>query len=74
MYRNAISNDFRLLEASPAINSGSEAGVYTTFRERYGLSLSFDNAGQPRPAATGWDLGAFESSDGTVPVNPSDLN
>ena len=74
MYRNAIDNDFRLLETSPAIDTGSESGVYTTFRERFGLSLSFDLLGDPRPTTSEWNLGAFESFGGITPERPTDLN
>ena len=74
MYRNAAGSDFRLLEASPAIDSGSESSVYTKFRERFGRSLSSGILGQPRPATSGWDLGAFETFDGTTPESPTNLN
>lgn len=51
---------WRLQVMSPAIDTGIAAPVYAEFASRYGIDISVDADGKPRPAGTGWDLGAYE--------------
>jgi hypothetical protein len=62
LFVNAPGGDFRLAPGSPGIDAGSSAvsTVYDTFKSRYGIDISKDFAGAPRPQGAGWDIGAFE--------------
>jgi hypothetical protein len=54
------ADDLHLRPGSPALDAGAPNPVYETFRQQYGLDISKDHAGLPRPQGAGWDLGAFE--------------
>ena len=65
LFANPTSNpttaDFRLLPASPAVDTGALEDVYQTFLNRYGIDIQVDADGNLRPAGVDWDMGAFEA-------------
>jgi hypothetical protein len=62
-FLDVSSPDFRLAAGSPAIDRGILDDVYATFQRRYGVSLSTDIQGTPRPQGAAWDIGAYEVGD-----------
>ncbi|MBN1941084.1 MAG: right-handed parallel beta-helix repeat-containing protein, partial [Candidatus Diapherotrites archaeon] len=54
-----LDSDLRPLQDSPAVNNGAVPDVYQIFYELYGLDISVDFDGNPRPVGE-WDVGAFE--------------
>jgi hypothetical protein len=51
---------FSISPQSPAIDSGLSHDVYDLFREMYGISISYDYFGNPRPFNGQWDIGPVE--------------
>jgi hypothetical protein len=62
-------------ESSAAIDAGwtpsNVNDVYLIFKDRYGIDISVDFNGNPRPRGYAWDIGAYEygSSSLTIPKN-----
>jgi len=69
LFFNAAAGNFYLNAGSPAIDAGVEHAVYTTFLNRYGISIAKDITGVSRPQPTGgaWDIGAYEGSPSEMP-------
>ena len=61
--------NFALQPTSPAIDKGSAEVVYSTFSTLYGLNISVDGLGNPRPGGPAWDMGAFEGAAPRPPTN-----
>lgn len=63
LFINAAANDFSLQSNSPAKDAGTttEHLAYTSFFSRYGIDISKDIDGKPRPLGKGWDIGAYEA-------------
>lgn len=57
---DSANYDLRPREGSPLIGKGVRNEVYDIFEERYGRSIAYDFAGNPRPASGPWTLGAYE--------------
>lgn len=66
---NLAEKNFQLANDSPAINAGIPTDVYATFLSRYGIDISKDTQGIPRPQGGAFDIGAYEYSS-TVAVQP----
>jgi hypothetical protein len=66
---DSASGDFNLQPGSPAIDAAAADPAYQTFMNLYGLDISVDCYGRPRPAGGGYDMGAFEIW-ATGPVAP----
>lgn len=60
MFVSTQSGDFRIQSSSPAYNAGFAHEVYKTFQNRYGIDISKDIQGIPRPQGGKWDIGAYE--------------
>ena len=63
LFVNPAATDLHLQTSpvpSPAVDHGTASSVYDTFVNRYGLSISYDADGKPRPQGAGWDMGAYE--------------
>jgi len=58
-FKNPAAADFHIRASSPAAGSGEYSNVYTTFQNRYGVSLLFDADGTRRPQTTTMDMGAY---------------
>jgi hypothetical protein len=71
------NHDFRLSPGSPAIDTGQTPAVYTTFQQRYGISIAKAPDGVTRPQGSSWDIGAYEFAVGCsaamVPTAPTNL-
>ena len=67
---NAAGGDFHVAPTSPAVGAGEVNVAYTTFQQRYGLSIATDIQGTPRPPTGGYTLGAYERACGSAPVVP----
>jgi hypothetical protein len=68
-----LSPDFlRPDSTSPTIDNGTDAQVYyDRFYARYGIDISVDFEGNPRPQGAEWDIGAYESvGAGTPSLSP----
>lgn len=65
--RGNADDDFSLLPGSAAIDRGTLSDVYQTFQTLYGISISADAAGRPRPAGAAWDIGAYEAQTASLP-------
>jgi Right handed beta helix region len=73
---NVAEKNFQLTSSSPAINAGILADVYATFLNRYGIDISKDAQGVPRPQGGAFDIGAYEYSSTVVaqpPLTPTNL-
>jgi hypothetical protein len=80
---NFISSDttqegfLKLQSPSPAINKGIGTGrvqeLIKNFSDNYGLDISFDYDGVPRPFSSKWDIGAYECTT-NVGINYSNSN
>lgn len=68
---NATSGNFSIQSPSPAIDKGSLQSVYATFRSRYGIDISEDTLGAPRPQGAAWDIGAYEYNSGVALRTPN---
>jgi hypothetical protein len=62
------NGNLNISTTSPAVNAGELNEVYTTFQQRYGISIAVDALGRPRTART-TDIGALLA--GGVPFPPS---
>lgn len=51
-------------KGSPAVDTGIESLVYQYFEYLYGLDITMDWQGAPRPQSGNWDLGAIELPQG----------
>jgi len=60
-----------LKATSPAIDKGMTHELYAAFQTAYGIALSTDSRGAPRPYGSGYDIGAFEF--GNAPAPPTNL-
>ncbi len=60
MFVNTQSGDFRIQSSSPAYNAGFAHEAYKTFQNLYGINISKDIQGIPRPQGGKWDIGAHE--------------
>jgi hypothetical protein len=60
-FQSAMAWDFRLQASSPARDAGVAHEVYQTFLSLYGLDISKDFDGMPRPKGGAWDMGAMET-------------
>jgi hypothetical protein len=70
---NAVGNDFHLKSTSPALGAGVTNTAYTTFEQRYGISIATDIEGTPRPASA-YALGAYENACvASAPAAPQNL-
>jgi uncharacterized repeat protein (TIGR02543 family) len=68
-FQDALSQDFRLLETSPAVDGGTpRGGVIHEFYDLYGLDISYAIDGEVRPQGSEWDMGAYEFPTGTYPT------
>lgn len=54
------SRDFRIQSSSPAYNTGIAHEAYKAFQNLYGINISKDIQGIPRPQGGKWDIGAYE--------------
>ncbi len=59
-FANVVADDVHLLAGSPAINTGVDSPVFTTFQTLYGIDLRKDFEGTPRPQGPAFDIGAYE--------------
>jgi len=64
---------------SPVIDNGMPHSVYSTFFSLYGVDITKDIVGRPRPLGTSFDIGAYELGSGgsptaTAPPAPSNLS
>ena len=57
---NPDEGNFALQSTSGAINAGADDNVYQEFYNLYGLNIKYDINGDVRPAAGGFDIGAYE--------------
>ncbi|MDM8008504.1 MAG: Ig-like domain-containing protein [Phycisphaerae bacterium] len=66
LFMNCAGGDFNLQAGSPAVNAGTSDPAYQTFKGLYGLDVSVDGDGRPRPSppTTRLDMGAFELDGG----------
>lgn len=55
-----LGADYHPQAASPAIDASLRHPVYDTFLAAYGLDITVDLGGRPRPQGAAWDIGAFE--------------
>ena len=56
---DAARGDFHIARTSPAANGGELNGVYSTFEQRYGISIAVDADGNARPRMATADIGAY---------------
>jgi len=74
---NPANGDFRLLNGSPAIDSGIDNNVYQTFYNLYGIDIKKDIENNVRPmdgdndGTADWDIGAYEYLGGTPDPTPT---
>jgi hypothetical protein len=61
LFRNPAALDFHIGSNSPAAASGEASNVYSTFQQRYGISILSDADGNPRPQASWMDIGAYST-------------
>lgn len=66
LFMNGVGGDFNLQAGSPAIDAGIADPAYQAFMNLYGLDISADCDGRPRPSppTTRLDMGAFELDGG----------
>lgn len=62
-----VNNSLDLKATSPAVDAGMTHPLYAAFQTLYGISLSTDAKGSPRPSGKGYDIGAFEFVNGPAP-------
>jgi hypothetical protein len=67
MYADIANNSYDLKPGSPAIDAGIADSVYSTFQSWYGIALSTDLKGAPRPYGSAYDLGALEFAGAPAP-------
>lgn len=61
MFTDPSQNDLHPTAGSPLIDKGSRHPVYDEFKARYGIDISYDFDGNPRPSGTQpWTIGAYE--------------
>ena len=70
---DAANGDFHLTSSSVANGGGVLSSAYQRFFDLYGIDITKDieGASRPQPAATDWDIGAYESS--SIPPTRHDL-
>ena len=56
---DAAGGNFHVALSSPAANNGELNAAYATFQQRYGVSISVDADGRPRPQTATADIGAY---------------
>ena len=61
------NNTFELRSSSPAVDAGMTHSVFATFQSLYGIALSTDLKGSPRPWGRAYDIGAYEFGDAPAP-------
>ncbi|HVQ76388.1 MAG TPA: right-handed parallel beta-helix repeat-containing protein [Candidatus Binatia bacterium] len=67
---NPDAGDFHLRSTSPAIGAGVASAAYATYQSLYGVPISVDRDGVPRPSGGTWDIGAYEFVSGGTPSGP----
>jgi hypothetical protein len=72
---NQTMGDYHLKLGSPCIETGIMKDVYSIFFNRYGIDISKDIEGVPRPQGSNWDIGAYEflATDTTPPEPPKNF-
>ncbi|MDP3899712.1 MAG: LamG-like jellyroll fold domain-containing protein [bacterium] len=77
LFNNFSGKDYSLKSTSPAVNAGTDpvsylpAEFFTVFLDFVSNGLYKDINGNPRPASSVWDIGAYEyQSGGTTPPPP----
>ena len=71
LFVNAVSDDFRLLSSSGAIDSGASHTAYSDFFNRYGFNLNLDFYAQARVMGSGIDIGASEVGGAILKAPPN---
>jgi parallel beta helix pectate lyase-like protein/fibronectin type III domain protein len=60
LFVNPAGADFHVQAASKAVDTGDLPSAYTTFQQRYGLSIAKDAEGRALPSGPAPDIGAYE--------------
>jgi len=61
LFLNVGAGNFRIPSNSPAANTGATDSAFTTFFNRYGISIASDFQGNARTIGASPDIGAYES-------------
>lgn len=72
LFVDPVNFSFETRANSPAIDAGLTHPVYATFQSLYGIPLTIDLKGTPRPAGAAFDIGALESV-AAAPAAPKNL-
>jgi len=62
MFVGEAQRNLKLLETSPAVNTGVVSTAYADYQNSIGVSAAYDIDGVTRPQGSAWDIGAYESS------------
>ena len=66
LFTDAAGGDFTLMAGSPAIDAGTGTDVYLNFFNSFGVDILVDRNGGARAQGNNWDIGAYESGEGTA--------